>query len=226
MKLLAVDTSTEACSAALLIGGEVRARYRLAPREHTQLILPMIDELMGEAGLKPRALDALAFGRGPGSFTGLRIAAGVVQGIAFAADLPVVPVSSLAAVAQGVYREQGVRRVLAAIDARIQEIYWGVYQVDDQGLAHLIEREILCSPRQIPIPGGNDWHGAGTAWEVYHATLRQQLGAALAGWYPQRFPAAHDVALLAAAAYARGEAVAAERAQPVYLRDEVAVIKN
>ncbi len=222
MKLLAIDTSTEACSAALLIADEISERYRLAPREHTQFILPMIDELMSEAGLTPGDLNVVAFGRGPGAFTGLRIAASVAQGIAFAADLPVVPVSSLAALAQGVCREMGYARVLAAIDARIQEVYWGAYQRDEHGLVRLCGKELVCSPLQVPLPSEDDWFGAGSGWGAYLAPLRQRLGVALSAWEGQRYPAARDVAVLAAAGYRRGVAVDAEQALPVYLRDEVA----
>lgn len=222
MKLLAIDTSTEACSAALFIAGEVRERYRLAPREHAKLILPMIDDLMNEAGLRVNDLDAVGFGRGPGAFTGLRIAASITQGIAFAADLPVVAVSSLAALAQGVYREKGIRRVLAAVDARIQEVYWGIYEADGQGLMQLCGEEVVCPPSQVPIPGGYDWYGAGTGWGAYLPALQARLGEAPGGWDERRYPAARDVAVLAAAGYGRGEAVAADLALPIYLRDEVA----
>jgi tRNA threonylcarbamoyladenosine biosynthesis protein TsaB len=223
VKLLAVDTSTEACSAALLIDDEIIERYRLAPREHTQLILPMIDALLSEAGLKVVALDGVAFGRGPGAFTGLRIAAGVVQGIAFAADLPVAPVSSLAALAQGIRREAGASRVLAAIDARIQEVYWGAYECDDTARPRIVGVEAVCSPQRIPIPGGDGWYGVGSGWGVYLPHLQRRLAGSLRGWDAQRYPRAHDVALLGAAAIDRGEAVSAEQALPVYLRNEVAV---
>jgi tRNA threonylcarbamoyladenosine biosynthesis protein TsaB len=223
VKLLAVDTSTEACSAALLIDDEVHARYRLAPRQHAQLILPMVDELMSEAGLRPSDLHALAFGRGPGAFTGLRIAAGVIQGIAFGADLPVVPVSSLAALAQGLCRERGAERILAAIDARMAEVYWGMYRHDERGLVGLIDRERLCAPAAVPHPEGEGWYGAGSGWQRYGMLMAERLGAALLGWDGQRYPAAEDVARLGAAGFIRGEAVAAEAARPVYLRDEVAV---
>jgi len=226
VKLLAIDTSTEACSAALSIDGEITARYRLAPREHAGLILPMVDELMSEAGLTVGALGALAFGRGPGAFTGLRIAAGVIQGIAFAADLPVVPVSSLAALAQGVYREQGVPAILAAIDARIQQVYWAAYRCDAQGLMQLVGEESVCSPEQVPIPPGDDWYGAGSGWETYLPALRRRLQDTLRGWDAPRYPAAHDVALLGVAGFRRGAAVSAELALPVYLRDDVAVKRH
>ncbi len=222
MKLLAVDTSTEACSAALFVDGEIRHRYRLAPRGHAQLILPMIDDLMCEAGLKVSELDALAFGRGPGAFTGLRIAAGVFQGIAFAAVLPVVPVSSLAALAQGVCREKKMCRVLAAIDARIQEVYWGAYQCDEHGLVQLCGDESVCAPQQVPCPEGNDWYGAGTGWEAYLPLLQARLQGRLCGWEAKCYPAAQDVALLGVAGLRRGAAVVADQALPVYLRDEIA----
>jgi len=216
MKLLAIDTSTEACSAALLIGDDIRARYELAPRRHAQLILPMVDELMNEAGLRPRDLDALAFGRGPGAFTGLRIAAGVIQGIAFGADLPVVPVSSLAALAQGLCRERRVERVLG-------EVYWGVYRRDAEGRAAALDHDRLCAPTAVPALEGGDWYGAGSGWQHYGELLVARLGPAVRQWDGQRYPAAEDVAWLGAAGYARREAVPADAALPVYLRDEVAI---
>jgi tRNA threonylcarbamoyladenosine biosynthesis protein TsaB len=226
VKLLAIDTSTEACSASLLIGDEILERYRLAPREHTQLILPMVDELLSEAGLKVGNLDGLAFGRGPGAFTGLRIAASVIQGIAFAADLPVAPISSLAALAQGAAREVGVSHVLAAIDARIQEVYWGAYKLDSEGLMQINGEEVVCSPEQVPLPIGQDWHGVGTGWEAYLSQLRQRLTGSVSAWDGKRYPQARDVALLGAGAHDRGEAVSAELALPIYLRNQVTHIRK
>lgn len=226
MKLLAIDTSTEACSASLLIGDEFLERYRLAPREHTRLILPMVDELLSDAGLKVSNLDGLAFGRGPGAFTGLRIAASVIQGIAFAADLPVAPISSLAALAQGAAREAGVSRVLAAIDARIQEIYWGAFELDSGGLMQINGNETVCAPEQAPLPVGKDWYGVGTGWEAYLPRLRQRLAGSLSAWDGKRYPHARDVALLGAAAHDRGETVSAELALPVYLRNRVTQVSG
>ena len=223
MKLLAIDTSTEACSAALSIDGETIERYRLAPRQHTRLILPMIDELLSDSGLSIGDMDGVAFGRGPGAFTGLRIAAGVIQGIAFGADLAVVPVSTLAALAQGGYRDTGATRVLAAIDARMQEVYWAAYDIDDSGYARLIGEELVCSPQQVPIPDGEGWSGVGSGWEAYLSPLQRRLAGTLSTWDAQRYPRARDVAVLGAAALGRGAAVSAERALPVYLRNEVAV---
>ena len=139
MKILALDTSTEACSAALLIDSQISQRYEVAPREHGALILPMIERLLVDAGVVLSQLDALAFGRGPGAFVGVRIATGVAQGIAFAADLPVVPVSSLAALAQSVEHAN----VYSAIDARMDEVYWAAYRKNNEGVVELLGEETV-----------------------------------------------------------------------------------
>lgn len=225
MKLLAIDTSTDACSAALWLDGEVRQRYQVAPRGHGQLILPMIESLLGEAGLALTQLDTLAFGRGPGGFTGVRIANSVIQGLAFGADLPVVPISSLAALAQGVYVEMGAPRVLAAIDARIGEVYWGAYRATEYGLVILIDQEIVCIPEDVPLPLAEDvrgWFGVGNGWHTYAQPLKARLGEMVTAWDGQRYPQAQHLAQLAADAFQRGLAVGAEQVLPVYLRDEVA----
>lgn len=226
MKLLAIDTSTEACSAALLIAGEVRERHEIAPREHARLILPMLESLLAEAGLKLAQIDALAFGRGPGGFTGVRIATGVIQGLAFGADLPVAPVSSLAALAQGAYRETGAQQILAAIDARISEVYWGAYRLGDAGLVTMEGDDTVCAPQHVPLPVGAGWFGAGSGWTTYEAELQTRLGGAVSTCDGQRYPRAYDVALLGADIYQRGLAVSAEQVLPVYLRDEVAWKKS
>jgi tRNA threonylcarbamoyladenosine biosynthesis protein TsaB len=218
MQILAIDTSTEACSAALFHDGVVVQRYRLAPREHAALILTMCDEVLAEAGVARAQLDAIAFGRGPGSFTGVRIAAGVAQGLAFALDRPVVAVSTLAALAQGAVRELGWARVLAAIDARMGEVYWGAFERGPDGLVVATHSEVVAPPQRVQ---GTFSHtcGAGSGWQTYGEMLRETTG--ITEWDGERFPQAHDVALLGAAACARGEAVAADQAIPVYLRDDV-----
>jgi len=218
MKLLALDTATEACTAALWLDGEVHERFE-SGGQHSERILPMVDALLAEAGLVPTQLDALAFGRGPGSFTGLRIGAGVVQGLAFGAGLPVVPVSSLAALAQG----QDAVKVLAAFDARMQQVYWGVYVRNARGLMEVQGAEGVSTPLLIPAPEGAGWYGAGPGWDAYHADLRQHLGSSLAGWQPHCFPRARHVAELGAAALQAGHAVAPEEALPVYIRNDVAI---
>ena len=222
MKLLAIDTSTEACSAALYVAGDIRERFQIAPREHAALILPMIDELLAEAGLSLSRLDALAFGRGPGSFTGVRIATGVVQGLAFGAELPVVPVSSLAALAQGVYREHNHPDVLAAIDARMGEVYWAAYRLDNSSHVALHGDELVCKPEKVPLPAIDTWIGAGSGWQAHSERLQQRLNGTIIGWLPDSYPHARDVAALGVVGVERGLAVTAEQALPVYLRDNVA----
>lgn len=220
LKLLAVDTATEACSAALLIDDECREQYQVTVRGHGHLILSMIDTLLAEAELRPSGLDAIAFGRGPGGFTGVRIATSVVQGIAFGADLPVVPVSTLAALAQGGWRELGHDALLAAIDARMGEVYWAAYRVEN-GCARRSGDEIVCLPQQVPDAGDRIWFGVGSGWLSHAEPLGDRYAGRLRGYAGERYPRAQDIATLAHAAWQRGEAVVAERALPVYVRDKV-----
>ncbi|MCB1751515.1 MAG: tRNA (adenosine(37)-N6)-threonylcarbamoyltransferase complex dimerization subunit type 1 TsaB [Gammaproteobacteria bacterium] len=223
MKILAIDTATEACSAALYLDGEITLRFRVESRGHSELILPMMQELLAEAGIALVALDALAFGRGPGSFTGVRIAAGVVQGAAFGADLPVVPVSTLAALAQRRYREQGDKNLLPAYDARMHELYWGCYRIGDNGLAYSQIDDRLAHPETVDLPSGEGWVGIGSGWASYGVTLRARLGSSLAVLDGELLCSAWDIARLGAAGFEAGDALPAELALPVYLRDKVAV---
>src|SRR5687767_3120441 len=161
MKLLALDTSTEACSVALAIGDDVVERFELEQR-HGERLLGMVDELLTQGGIALTQLDAIAFGRGPGSFTSLRIGAGVVQGLAFGADLPVVPVSSLAALAQG----SGAPKVLAAFDARMRQVYYGAFVRAGDGLVTPAGPEVVIDPAKLPLPEGTSWTGTGSGWDV------------------------------------------------------------
>lgn len=221
MRILAIDTSGEACSAALLTETGPRQRLALEPRRHADLILGMVAALMEEAGLKLRELDALAFGRGPGSFTGVRIATAVIQGLAFGADLPVVPVSTLAGLAQGQQRRQGARQCLAALDARMGEVYWGRYVLDGHGLMRLVGEEAVTTPAGVELPDEAGWQGAGSGWETHGDLLRQRLGPMIGVIDPAAICEAQDLALLAAADFAAGLALPPEQALPVYLRDKV-----
>ena len=223
MKMLAVETSTDACSAALFIDGVITERFQLTPKEHTKLILPMIDSLMAEAGLRPQQLDALAFSCGPGSFTGVRIATGVIQGIAFGADLPVVPVSTLAAIAQDYFDQPYATENIAftAMDARIGEIFWGVYQKDDAGLAQLIGKEAVTSATEIDFPDVNGV-GVGSGWGVYAAELNTRLGSRVLSYEVEHYPRASGIVRLGLRDFNKGLAVPVEQAMPVYLRDKVA----
>lgn len=217
LNILALDTSTEACSVAVWADGALKERFKL--ERHSEHILPMVHDVLAEAELSLTQLDAIAFGRGPGSFTGLRIAAGVVQGLAFGANLPVVPVSSLAVLAQGV----GVPRVLAAVDARMHQVYWGAYARNAEGLMELVGAEIVIAPQMVPLVEGEGWVGAGSGWDQYSPILLARLGNRVTEWRKQCYPHAGDVARLGVAGFARGEAVSPEKALPVYIRDEVAV---
>lgn len=222
MKLLAIDTAADACSAALLWGDEVRLRYQVQPRGHTELVLGMLDELLAEAGIRPAELDAIAFGRGPGSFTGVRIAAGVAQGAAFGADLPVAPVSSLAALAQRAWREHGMERVAVAFDARMDEVYWGCFRLDSAGLMGPAGPEQVAAPERVARPDGGDWCGAGSGWGLYREALGRRLEQVPGTVVPDLLCSAEDVARLGAAICRRGQAVSPEQALPVYLRNQVA----
>ena len=218
--LLALDTATEACSVALLHDGKVTSHYEVIPRLHAQKLLPMIKQLLADAGVALSAVDAIAFGRGPGAFTGVRIAIGVVQGLAFALERPVLPVSNLAALAQGALRQHGVTQVAAAIDARMDEVYWGGYQAHE-GEMRLAGQEVVVAPERVVLPAGGEWYGAGTGWGY-----AERLAVQVAAHDVTALPSALDVLSLAGYAWARGEAVAAEQAQPVYLRDNVATPKS
>ncbi|MBS7663520.1 tRNA (adenosine(37)-N6)-threonylcarbamoyltransferase complex dimerization subunit type 1 TsaB [Pseudomonas lalucatii] len=220
--LLALDTATEACSVALLHDGEVFSHYEVIPRLHAQRLLPMIKALLEEADVALSALDAIAFGRGPGAFTGVRIAIGVVQGLAFALDRPVLPVSDLAVLAQRALREHGAQQVAAAIDARMDEVYWGCYRAQ-QGEMRLLGAEAVLPPELAGLPrdAAGDWFGAGTGWGTHAVRLPAMLG----GQDGAMLPHAEDLLGLAGFAWARGEALPADQAQPVYLRDQVATPK-
>ncbi|MCB1858660.1 MAG: tRNA (adenosine(37)-N6)-threonylcarbamoyltransferase complex dimerization subunit type 1 TsaB [Gammaproteobacteria bacterium] len=222
MKLLAIETAAEACSAALYLDGEIALRQVVEPRRHSALILEMMDALLAEAQLGLSQLDGLAFGCGPGSFTGVRIATGVIQGVAFAEDLPVVPVSTLAALAQRCFRERGERRLLPAFDARMGELYWGSYRIDDSGLAAPVERELVADPQRVFLPDGGEWFGVGSGWIAHGTVLRDRFAARLSGVDGATLCSAWDVALLGEAGFRAGKAVTAEQALPVYLRDRVA----
>ncbi len=247
MNLLALDTSTESCSTALAMDGKIIERYELAPRRHAELILPMVDELLREAGVTLRDLDALAFGRGPGAFTGVHIATGVIQGLAFGAEKPVVPISSLAALAQGVAAGRPEHTlIMSAFDARMGEVYWGVYRVGEDGMVSLVGEEQVAKPEYVWIPEldpglrRGDGLGAapvftgvtrrgdgemliaiGSGWHTYESALRARCGNGPIEVIPDRYPHARDVLALARRDFAAGLAVPAEAAQPVYLRNKV-----
>ncbi|MFO8140356.1 MAG: tRNA (adenosine(37)-N6)-threonylcarbamoyltransferase complex dimerization subunit type 1 TsaB [Marinobacter sp.] len=225
MKLLALDTSSEGCSAALWLDGRITERFELAPRGHTRLLMPMVRAVLAEQGVAPTDLDALAFACGPGSFTGLRIATGVVQGLAWGLSIPVVPVSSLAAVALGAIDEYQLAEgalIAVAFDARMGEVYWGTFQCR-QGLPVLMGKERVCSPAAVSLPEAEpllDWIGVGQGW-AFVDDMPEDVVSRLRRTDETLVPRAAQVARLAEHGYRQGDAVPAEKAQPVYVRDEV-----
>jgi tRNA threonylcarbamoyladenosine biosynthesis protein TsaB len=225
MKLLALDTATEACSASLLIDDQLHSRFELTPRAHAQMILPMIDDLLDEAGISRTELDVLAFGRGPGSFTGVRVVASVAQGIAFGLSIPVIPVSTLSALALQAARDHGASQVLVAIDARMKEVYWGEYSISED-LPVLIGAECVIAPGAVPLPAGAGYIGIGSGWSAYSSPLEERLDNRVAKVIPRALPRAEEIALLAQASYLAGKFEEAAKAQPVYLRNNVAKKKG
>ena len=219
MNILAIETATEGCSAALETDNSCIHRFRISPRRHTELILPMVDELLHEANIHMQDLDVIAFGRGPGSFTGVRIAIGIIQGLAFAHDTPVIPISSLNALAQH-YADRHTH-VATAIDARMQEIYWGLFKRNGQGMMQQVMEEVVCSPTSLPELPEGDWFGAGTGWNAYHEELKSQFNSHLIGYSDDVFPSAKDIIPLAKSAYIEGNIIPVELALPVYLRNKV-----
>jgi len=227
MKLLAFETATEACSVAVWVDGAVRERFEIAPRRHAELALPWAEQLLAEAGLAKSGLDAIAVGRGPGAFTGVRLAIAIAQGIAPALDRPVVPVSTLAVLAAGL-RGAGARAgeselVFAAIDARMGEVYSAAFERRGSELLAL-SKETVSPPGAVALPGdAGGWQGVGTGFAAGEGALQARLGSRLADVDASALPHAADLARLAAAAFERGEALPPERIEPAYLRDNVAL---
>lgn len=218
LTVLALETSGETCSAALAHAGAVTSRLELSPQGHTRRLLPMIDEILREASVPLAAVDVIVFGRGPGSFTGLRIAAAAVQGLAFGHDLPVIAVSTLAVLAAAV----AAPRVAVAVDARMDQVYWGCYERGPDGIPELAGAESVGVPAEVAVPPGTDWVGTGTGWDRYREPLEQRLAGVVCTVVPGNRPDARHLIPFAEIYRNRGLAVAPQDALPVYLRDNVA----
>jgi tRNA threonylcarbamoyladenosine biosynthesis protein TsaB len=224
MRLLALDTATENCSAALLVGDRLIEREAEIERGHAERILGMIDEVLAEGSQPLAGLDAIAFGRGPGAFTGVRLAAAVTQGLAFGAGLSVLPVSDLRAVAQRVLdSEPGAATVLVCNDARMKEVYWGCFARGREGIAQPIGDEHVGPPDSVELPrqGQGIAHGAGRGFRAY-PDLAARLGARLGAIHSILLPRAREIVRIARDEHRAGRAVPAGEALPVYLRDDVA----
>ena len=227
MNYLALDASTEACSVALEVNGKVFSRYDLCPQSHSLHLLPMIDAVLQEAGIKLADLDGLIFGQGPGSFTGVRIGVGVAQGLAFSANLPVVGVSSLQAMAQLAYIEHGEKQVIAAIDARMSEVYNGYYLLDDDNIMQAQQGEAVTPPEQLAQQLSaivtTPFYAVGTGWDAYSEKLSEQLLVLRTNEASPEilFPTAEAMLAIGKVKLEQGQGVSAEEAQPVYVRDTV-----
>lgn len=229
MNILALDTCTESCSAALLYQGKVYECSEMTQRGHSELILGMMDNVLSQAGVGISVVDALAFGRGPGSFTGVRVGVGVAQGIAFARDIPVIPISSLAAVAQGAADQLDIDHLAVAMDARMGEIYCASYKREN-GLVKQMDDERVCPPQDFSPASALDstleWVGVGTGWREYDAILRECFINRLAQVSVDHYPLATSIVKLAEFEAEAGRVLPAEQAMPVYLRNNVAKKKG
>lgn len=215
MKLLALDTSTDACSVGLSFNEEVLIDHRIAAQKHGALVLPMVDQLLAEAGISPLQLDGVVYGRGPGSFTGVRIGVAVTQGIALGADVGVLGISTLQSIAQNCYRLHGDTRVAVSMDARMDEIYLAGFQLDESGRMRHVAMEQVCAPSEVPTGSGVDnWRWAGSGAERYTAVEHVRMGC---------WPNAQDLLDLALPVAQMNGLQSPEHASPVYLRDKVAL---
>lgn len=219
VNLLAIDTSGASCSAALIYNQEVFSEFTLMERQQANQILPMIDRLLMQAKVSLNQLDALAFSCGPGSFTGIRLAASVIQGLAYACNLPVVAISTLQILAQGAYRALDAKNVLVAIDARMDEVYWGAYQLASDGLMHSSSMDQRCKPALIePLSLCDNWLGIGDGWQTYAELLRTRISGYIeinANCYPD----AKDLAILATTEFLAGNLLKPENALPTYFHE-------
>jgi tRNA threonylcarbamoyladenosine biosynthesis protein TsaB len=220
--LLAIETSAEACSVALCSNGEIREYFEHAPRRHAELLLPAVQSLLDQAGLRLSGLDAIAFGQGPGSFTSLRIGIGVVQGLAWGSGLGVIPVSSLAAVAQqaAASTPAQISEICVAMDARMDEAYTGNFLWDGTGVVRALGVERVCAPGQVSLPAGGSWIAAGNGFSRFADLGRSAEGADAC--LPDTWPRAGMVCKLALDWLKGDQPLPADRAQPVYLRNKVA----
>lgn len=222
MKILALETSTEFCSVALYLNGRTFNKEVLAGRRHSEILLSMIQEILSETELTLQQIDGIAFGAGPGSFTGLRIACGVAQGLAYAANLPVVGISTLEAVAQKI----GEQKIIVALDARMGEIYHAAYQKLTSHDWKIISPPALCLPHHAPLLSGNGWHGCGSGFDVYHEELSTLYSKNIQQIHHGFHPQAGEIAQLALPKFSDGSNTDPTHAIPVYIRNKVALKEN
>lgn len=220
MNLLAIDTSSQYSVIGLQIGESRMEKLSLSGRSHSRDILPNIIQLVEEAGANLGDLDAIVFGKGPGSFTGLRITVGVVQGLGFGLQIPVIPVSTLACLAQGEFRESGATSVLVALSARQQEVYFGAYRIEDR-MPVLLGKESVVEASGIPVQESRDWVGIGDGWSLVQQ-IESAIGTSVSRVNLEVRPKPADLLDIGLVKLARGETIAAMEARPEYLREQVA----
>lgn len=221
--ILAIETATDACSVAVCIDGDIRERHEIAPRQHSHLLFAMLEELLPGGDLRGMGIDVIAYGMGPGSFTGLRIAASAVQGLAYSCGLPAVAVSTLAVLAQTALRYRGVEpadTVLCSIDARINEVFSAVYAYEDNR-AVLRDGPWACAPADLAPAYPDGLHAVGSGC-LFVEQFSQSLRASIRSCAPGLLPAARDMIPLALEQFRIGKTQAAHNVQPVYVRDEIA----
>lgn len=214
MNILAFDTATNACSAALYVSGQVFSRFEIAPRLHSSLLLPMIQALLSQAKINLSDLQAIAFGCGPGSFMGVRLATGMAQGLAFGLQIPVIPISTLQVIAQTAYEKTNEKKIAVGWDARMSEIYWGFYACDEKGVMQAQQEDALCTPKQLDIkllfPVGCFF--AGNAWALVQEKIRSDI---------EIYPEAKAMLTIALSKYTLSETISPENAHPHYVRHVV-----
>lgn len=224
-RILAIDATTEACSAALFFDGEINQRFEVAPRRHTELILPMVRDLLSEAGIQLNQLDTIAVDQGPGSFTGVRVSTGVAQGLAFAAEIPVIPVSSLAAMAYAAHQELEQSTVLASIDARMKEVYWGLFSCREKHVS-LIEAERVSSIKELSDTIREDCIAVGTGTQAYQSELEEHSCITVNTNDNLLYPKAESIAILASQMNVAIDGIMPDAVEPVYLRNNVARVSS
>lgn len=223
MKILALDTSTEYLSLALWLDGQALTYEVLAGQSHSQLILPALRALLNQAGISLQALDGIAFGAGPGSFTGLRIACGIAQGLAFGANLPVIGVSTLLALAHAAHAKNiTTQRVITCLDARMGEVYFAAYEKTAEGWNE-VQPAALYKPEAVPPLNHHGWIGIGSGWVIYNTALQSIYTHQLDLILPDEHPSALSIAHLALPLFTAGQGQAAAKAAPIYIRNKVAL---
>ena len=219
--ILALDTATAACTAALLVRDKVHELFDIAPRRHSELIIEMINDLLVDADIKLQNVNVIAFGCGPGSFMGVRIASGIAQGLAFGIEKPVVAVSTLQTLAQTAYEVTAVENIVAGWDARMNEIYWGAYQLNKNGLMVAVKNDRLDKFNAVRLPTEKEWLAAGNAWGIYKEQLPEKVKRHLISFDGDIYPHAGVMAKIALQKYQQGDVLSPEKAQPTYLRNKV-----